>query len=109
MGYPGNEEFHLNEEVQLVMDQMKRSIQKIVMQKRTLPTGFHHVHLQVLPPKWKFPIITCKQLIDNWYVGNKRENIPPLEVLSALHVAHLGTPGNRNSRKVKGRKIRCVM
>ena len=69
----------------------------------------NHVHFQVLPPTWTFPIMTCKQLIDNWYLGNKRENIPLLEVLSALHVAHLVTTGNHNAGKVKLRYMRCVM
>ena len=63
----------------------------------------------MLPPTWTFLIIICKQLIDTWYLGNNRENIPPLEVLSALHVAHLVTTVNRNSGKLKLRQMRCVM
>ena len=63
--------------------------------------GFNHGRLWVFHPTWTFPIMTYKQLIDNWYVENKREKIPLLEVLSAFHVAHLVTPGNRNSGKSK--------
>ena len=70
---------------------------------------FHRGILQVLPPMWEFAIMTCKKLIGNQYVGNKIEKFPPLEVLSALHVAHLGNPGNQNSGKVKLRNMRCVM
>ena len=66
-------------------------------------------HFLVLSPMWTFAIIKCKQLIDTWYLENKRENIPLLEVLSALHVAHLVTTGNHNSGKVKLRYMRCVM
>ena len=69
----------------------------------------NHVHFPVLRPTLTFPIITCKQLIDNWYLGNKREKIPPLEVLIALHVAHLVTTVNQNAGKVKLRQMRCVM
>ena len=43
--------------------------------------------------------MTYKQLIDNWYVGNKREKIPLLELLITLHVEHLGTPVNRDDGK----------
>ena len=71
--------------------------------------GFHRGCLKFLPPTWTFPRITCKQLIDNWCVGNSIENIPPLELLRALHVAHLGTPGNWNYGKVKLTQMRCVM
>ena len=53
--------------------------------------------------------MTCKKLIDNWYVGNKIEKIPQLELLSALHVAHMGTPGNWNDGKVNLRQMICVM
>ena len=71
--------------------------------------GFHHGHLQVLPPTWILPIITCKQLIYNWYIGNRREKIPLLKLLITLHVAHLGTLGNRNAGKLKLRQMRSVM
>ena len=71
--------------------------------------GFHHGCLQVLPPTSIFPRITCKQLIDNWYVGNKREKIQLLHLLITFDVEHLGTIGNRNSGKVKLIQMRCVM
>ena len=70
---------------------------------------FHHGRLQVLPPTWKLPIITCRQIIDNWYVGNKREKISQLGLLGALHVSHLRTSGNYNDGKVKMRHMRCVI
>ena len=71
--------------------------------------GFNHGRFQVISPTWKFLRMTCKQLIDNWYVGNQKEKIPRFELLSTLHVAHLGTPGNHNSGKVKLIQMRCVM
>ena len=33
--------------------------------------------------------MTIKQLIDNWFIGNKRENIPPFAVLQLNNVAHI--------------------
>ena len=71
--------------------------------------GFHRGCFSLLPPTWTFPRITSKQMIDNWYVGNNREKIPPLEILSALHLAHLVTPENRNAGKLKLIQMRCVM
>ena len=56
--------------------------------------GFQCGCLHVLPPTWTYPRMACKQPIDNWYAVNKREKIPPLEFLSAVHVAHLGGPRN---------------
>ena len=103
------EEVCLNSELHIVMDQMRQATQRRVMKRRTLTMVIHRGHLLVLSPTWTFPIMTCKQLIDNWYPGNKRENIPPLEVLISLHVAHLVTTGNKNAGKVKLIQMRCMM
>ena len=109
MGNQRTEKFHLNEEVQVVMYQRRRATHRRVMNKRTLTMGFHHGFLQVFPPTWKLQRMTRKQLIDNWYVGNKIENIPPLELLSALHVSHLVDPVNRISGKANLIQMRRVM
>ena len=99
MGEPGTEEFYLNEEVQILMDQMWRATQRRVMKRRTLTMGFHHGRLQVLPPT----------LIYNWHVGNNRDKILPSEPLSAFNVSHLGTRVKWNAGKSKLRQMRCVM
>ena len=109
VGETGTEEVHINEEVKLVMDQSHRATQKRVLKRNTLTILFHNGSLQVLPPKWKFQIMPCKQLIDNWCVENKRGKIPLLEVLSALYVAHLGTLGNWNTGELNPRHMICVM
>ena len=96
-------------EVQDIIERRSRQNQKRVMAKRQLTMGFHHGKLQVLPPMWKFPKMNAKQLIDNWYVGNTREKIPPLVLLSHNDVAHLGTAKCPNSGKVKLRQMRLVM
>ena len=71
--------------------------------------GFNRGRFQLLPPTWTLTRMECKQLIDNCYVRNKRDNIPPLEFLSALHLAHLETPGNWISGKVNLIHMICVM
>ena len=53
--------------------------------------------------------MSAKQLIDNWYVGNKEDHIPPLALLSPKDVAHLGTTKCPNQGKVKLRQMKAVM
>ena len=53
--------------------------------------------------------MNIKQLVDNWYIGNKKESVPPLKLLQPLHVQHLGTPRNKNAGRAKLRQIKCVM
>ena len=86
-----------------------RTIQDALLSSRRLRMGYHHGRLQVLPPKWQFPKMTIKQLVDNWYIGNKKESIPPLKLLEPLHVQHLGTQTNKNTGRVKLRQMKCVM
>ena len=49
--------------------------------------------------------ITAKQLIDNWYVGDKKAGVTPFYYLTANHVEHLGTLkkglGRMNLRQMK--------
>ena len=49
----------------------------VSLQKRKLTVGFHHGRLQVVPVYWTFSNMTIKQLIENWSIGNERENILP--------------------------------
>ena len=49
--------------------------EKWAMKRRRLSVGFHNGKLQVLTPLWDFPKIAAKQLIDNWYVGNKKSGV----------------------------------
>ena len=74
---------------------------KLKLKKRKLTVGFHHGRLQVVPVSWKFPNMTIKQLIDNWFIGNEREKIPPFAVLHFNHVAHIKTAKSARSGKSK--------
>ena len=58
------------------------------IKKRKYVVGYHHGPLQVLPAHFKFPKMTLPQLITNWLVGNKDENIPPYWSLSSLDMKH---------------------
>ena len=86
-----------------------RAIQDTLLSSRRLRMGYHHGRLQVLPQKWTFPKMNVKQLVDNWYVGNKKERIPPFKLLEPLHVQHIGTSANKNAGRVKIRQMKCVM
>ena len=79
------------------------------MKKKKLAVGFHHGRLQVVPVYWTFPNMTINQLIDNWFIGNERENIPPLVILKFNHVAHIKTVKSERSGKSKLRQMRSVM
>ena len=61
------------------------------MKRRRVYVGFHNGKLQVLAPLWNFPKMTAKQLIDNWYIGDKKSGVPPFYYLTAKHVEHMGT------------------
>ena len=79
------------------------------MKRRRLYVGFHNGKLQVLPPLWDFPKMTDKQLIDNWYVGDKKAGVPPFYYLTAKHVEHLGTQKNKGLGRMKLRHMKSVM
>ena len=44
---------------------------------------------RVLPPNYKFPTMTPPQLIENWFIGDVRANIPPFSSLTAESVRHI--------------------
>ncbi len=53
--------------------------------------------------------MTMKQLIENWFVGNQKEKIPPFVLLDDEHVRHLGTSKTKNSGRNKLRQMKAVM
>ena len=64
------------------------------------------VSLQVLPPLWDFPKITAKQLIDKWYVGDKRAGVPKSYYLTAKHAENLGTKKNKGLGRMNLRQMK---
>ena len=99
----------IRSELGVIIERRYRVKTKKIMKKRQLTMGFHHGNLQVLSPHWQFPKTNTQQLMDNWYVGNAREKIPPIGLLTHHNVAHLGTVKNPNLGKVKLRQKNVVM
>ena len=103
-----NRQLDRGEEVR-ALERKKISEAKLKSKKRKLTVGFHHGRLQVVPVYWTFTNMTIKQLIDNWFIGNEREKIPPFSVLQFNHVAHIKTAKSAMSGKSKLRQMRSVM
>jgi len=59
----------------------------------------HHGKIAPLPPNWKFTSMTCQQLIHNWFIGDSRNNIPPLCALDSSMIRHLNLNKSRLSMK----------
>ena len=79
-------------------------------QKRTLKVGCHSGKLQVLPVGWQFPKgLNVVSLIHNWYVGDTKNNVPPLKLLTPQFVGHIQTAKNPQSGKSTLRMMRSVM
>ena len=78
-----------NPEIESERDKRKKSHSKSSLKRRKLTMGFHNGRLQVLPVHWKFPRMTGKQLIENWFIGNTEEKIPPYALLKFNHVKHI--------------------
>ena len=79
------------------------------LKKRKLTVGFYHGRLQVVQDYWTFPNMNIKQLIDNWFIGNEREKIPPFAVLQFNDVSHIRTAKSARSGKSKLRQMRSVI
>ena len=103
-----NRQLDRGEEVR-ALERKNISEAKLKLKKRKLTVGFHHGSLQVVPVYWKFPNMTIKHLIDNWFIGNEREKIPPFAVLKFNKVAHIKTAKSARSGKSKLRQMRIVM
>ena len=66
---------------------------------RKLKVGLVKGKLNPLPATWKPTSMTCPQLIQNWFLSNARDNIPPLYSLDSKMVEHLKLNNYRNSMK----------
>ena len=73
-----------------------RAQSKEAVQKRQLKVGLINGRLNPLPPAWKPTSMTCLQLIQNWFIANRRDNIPPLCALDSKMVMHLKLNKCRN-------------
>jgi hypothetical protein len=99
----------MTEEEREVVRRNRRERGEGAVKRRRLTVGFHHGKLQILPPHWNFPNMTIRQLIENWFVGNVREKVPPYALLKGNHVAHIKTEKNKKAGQIKLRMMRLVM
>ena len=84
-----------------VQETMLRDQTRSQLKRRQIKVGYHHGKLNPLPSTWKFPRgLPIINLITLWIIGNKRENIPPLRLLTAANVEHL-KQGRNNLSKMK--------
>ena len=79
------------------------------VKKRRLKIGYHHGRLQLLPRHWVFPKMTMKQLLENWFIGDATEKVPPLALLKTNDVAHIKTDKDKNAGRNALRKIKILM
>ena len=61
--------------------------------------GSHHGLLTPLPSDWEFPSMTWSQLIENWFLGNQRDNLPLIIDLDSKLVKHCN---KRSGNQMRG-------
>ena len=76
-------------EIEAEKDKRKQYHAKLSVKRRKLTMGFHNGRLQVLPVYWRFPRMTGKQLVENWFAGNTEEKIPLYALLKFNHAKHI--------------------
>jgi hypothetical protein len=87
------------EEARLHHDEERQKRSMANVQARVYTVGFHHGKLNPLPATYQFPFMTPQQLVQNWLLGDREANVPPLKTLRALHVEHVGTFSKKDSTK----------
>lgn len=53
--------------------------------------------------------MTFQQLVDNWYIGNRSNSVPPYAMLQNLHVKHILNKKGQPGCAVVLRKMRHLM
>lgn len=53
--------------------------------------------------------MTFRQLVDNWYIGNRSNSVPPYATLQNLHVKHILNKKGQPGGAVVLRKMRHLM
>ena len=71
------------------------------MKIHTLTMGYHHGKLNPLPSTWQYPNgCTVIQLMNLWLIGNRKENVPTLEISGEDLVSHIDN-GSRIFSKMR--------
>ena len=60
------------------------------LRKRKLTVGLQNGNLNPLPSTWEFSEgFTMINLMNMWFMGNRKENTPPLQYLTKPHGEHI--------------------
>ena len=87
------------------LDDNKRKNDHIqaIVKKRKITIGLVKGKLTILPPDFKFPQMTCEQLIRNWFLGDKSKKIVPYSRLLPAHLYHV-----KNGRRLRQKMSRFM-
>ena len=78
------------------------------LKRRRFTIGFHHGKLNPLPSTWVFPKgLSIINMMNMWYCGNPKEQVPPFRYLKGPHVSHLKN-GRENISKI-GRVMEFIV
>ena len=70
--------------------QLKRKHAEQQLKQRKLSCGFHHGRLNPLPSSWEFPPnLPIVHMINIWFCGDPKFNVPPLRCLRRANVIHI--------------------
>ena len=96
-------ENHQNESFQEKSLRLKqrREKEKVVVKARRLKVGYFKNKLQILPPEWKIPKMTCFQLVVNWLLTDIDNNVPALRLLKSPDIKHLGKSAVSTFRQMR--------
>jgi hypothetical protein len=87
----------------------KRAKTQTALKKRILRVGLNNGKLEILPPAYKFPTMTCYDLFNNWLIGHRCRNIPPLKYLKPQHLRQIkGGAGQLRKMKLFMKKVEVI-
>jgi hypothetical protein len=92
-----NDEGITEEERQLERTIVRKRVREQISD-RHLKAGYHHKSMNPLPSNFKFCPMTSLQLIQCWFIGDAKRNIPPLFALNSDNVKFFG--GNKVRNKM---------
>jgi hypothetical protein len=79
----------------------RKQKERTVVKARKLKVGYFNNKLQILPPGWVIPKMTCFQLVVNWLITDIDNNIPALRVLKTHDINHLGKKSLSQLREMR--------
>ena len=80
-----------------------------MMKKSNTTVGYHGVQIHILPPLLHFTNMMCKKLLENWLIGNNRDNIHTYCLMHNDNIRHVKTKKCNNYGNYKLRRIKVFM